>query len=50
MGVSIDVQEVEGGFIPLIIFGIAYSAQVVAVATLTAAAVGTAIGIAVYAK
>ena len=45
-----DVQEVEGGFIPLIIFGIAYSAQVVAVATLTAAAVGTAIGIAVYAK
>jgi lactobin A/cerein 7B family class IIb bacteriocin len=45
-----EVQKVDGGFIPLIIFGTLYSAKCVAAATLAAATVGTAIGIAVYSK
>lgn len=45
-----DVQEIEGGFIPLVIFGVFYSAQIVAGATCAAAALGVGIGIAVYSK
>lgn len=45
-----EVQEVEGGFIPLVIFGVYFSAKAVAGACFAAAALGTAAGIAVYAK
>ena len=45
-----EVQKVDGGFIPLVIFGVLYSEKCVAAATLAAATVGTSISIAVYAK
>jgi lactobin A/cerein 7B family class IIb bacteriocin len=45
-----EVKEVDGGFIPLVIFGVYFSAKAVAGACFAAAALGTAAGIAVYAK
>jgi lactobin A/cerein 7B family class IIb bacteriocin len=45
-----EVQEVDGGFIPLVICGVYFSAKVVACAMGAAAIAGTACGIAVFAK
>jgi hypothetical protein len=41
-------MEMEGGFIPLLIFGVLYSAKVVAGVCLLSAAAGVACGVAVY--
>ncbi|WP_291400516.1 class IIb bacteriocin, lactobin A/cerein 7B family [Daejeonella sp.] len=45
-----EMNEVEGGFIPLIIFGYYLSAKVVAAGCFGAMALGTAAGIAVFSK
>lgn len=45
-----EVNEVDGGFIPLVICGVYFSAKAVAAAMGVAAVAGTACGIAVFAK
>lgn len=45
-----EVKSVEGGFIPLVILGITYSASTVAAWCGVAFVAGTAAGIAVYSK